>query len=71
MKNYRDPKSLQAAIPRADRLISLTRTPFVGQLAYRYIARVLDRQARWLTRAERLVVVGLTAYLELKLYQSV
>ncbi len=64
---YRDPRRLRAAIPHADRLIGLPRGPFVGELAYADIVDVLERQSRWLNRAERTVATDLSDYLRFKL----
>ena len=65
--SYRDRKQLQKAIPHANRLIGLPKSPFVGEFSYRDISRLLDRQSRWFTRPERRVIDQLRAYLEYKL----
>lgn len=64
---YRDHRRLRAAIPHSDRLAGLPRWPFVGELGYGDIIETLRRQSRWLNRAERRVVGGLSEYLEYKL----
>ena len=67
---YRDPERLREAIPHGDRLVGLPRSPFVGELTYEELLRVLERQLRWWTRPERVLAESLAAYLELKLAQA-
>lgn len=67
VQQYRDPERLRAAIPHSDLLTGLPRGPFVGELSYGDIARVLRHQSRWMTKAERQVIHDLTTYLEYKL----
>ncbi len=67
VERYRDPERLRAAIPHSDRLTGLPRGPFVGELSYGDIARVLRHQSRWMANAERRVIQDLTNYLEYKL----
>lgn len=64
---YRRQERLRAAVPHADRLIGLPRSPFLGELAYADIIETLRRQSRWFNRAERRVVGDLSEYLEYKL----
>ena len=64
---YQDPARLREAIPHADRLIGLPRTPFVGEASYADVIELLHRQSSWLNRAERQVAEDLSAYLEFKL----
>lgn len=66
VEHYRDPVRLRQAIPHADRLTRLPRPPFVGDLSYAGINRVLARQSRWFTRPERKASDTLTQYLEYK-----
>jgi hypothetical protein len=66
VERYRDVGQLRAAIPHADRLVGLPRPPFVGELSYAHITRVLASNARFLTRAERQIVGDLTTYLQFK-----
>ena len=63
---YRDPGGIRSSVPHPDRLVALPRAPFVGELAYGDITKILARNARFLTRAERRVSEDLTAYLEFK-----
>ena len=67
VQRYRDPDGLRVAIPHSDRLIGLPRSPFVGELCYADIVSLLRRQSRWLSRAERLIIEDLKAYLEFKI----
>jgi len=64
---YRDPGRLRAAIPHAGRLIGMPRAPFVGELGYADLIRLLRGQSRWLTGPERRVAEDLGGYLEFKL----
>jgi len=66
VKRYRDPAKLLRAIPHNDRLRGLPKLPFVGELSYEDIARVLRRRQRWLTRPERLIAETLADYLLFK-----
>jgi hypothetical protein len=67
VERYRDPARLLAAIPHSDRLTGLPRLPFVGQLSYGDLARVLRGQRRWWSRPERVLADTLAAYLDFKL----
>jgi hypothetical protein len=64
---YRDPVQLKAAIPSGDRLPLLPRLPFIGELEFRDIVKILKRQSRWFGRAERQLIEDLITYLEYKL----
>ena len=64
---YRNPKNLMAAIPHGNKLIGLPRSPFVGELSYGDLIRVLRRQQRWFTRPEKQVLDYLIEYLAFKL----
>jgi len=64
---YRDPRRLRAAIPCSDRLVGLPKSPFVGELSYGDLIRVLRRQQRWFTRPEKQVLEQLVEYLTFKL----
>lgn len=64
---YRDPAQLRAAIPYSDLIPRLPKLPFIGELGYLDIVRVLgNHSCRW-TRAERILVDQLAEYLEMKL----
>jgi hypothetical protein len=58
---------LLAAIPHADQLMGLPRKPFIGELAYGDIVRVLKRQRRWFTHPEQKIVDHLFEYLNFKI----
>ena len=66
VKKYRDNNQLLAAIPHSDKLLSLPQWPFVGQITYRQIILIFSRQRRWFSRPERVVIDGLTEYLDFK-----
>ena len=66
MHRYRDAEELLNRIPHSDRLTGLPATPFVGELSYRDIIQVLQRQRRWFTRPERAMVDSLMDYLIFK-----
>jgi hypothetical protein len=63
---YRDPEKLRASIPHSDRLIGLPQGPFIGELGYGDIVRVLQRQRCRFTRPERQLIDQLIHYLEYK-----
>ncbi len=67
VERYRDPGRLRAAIPHSDRLTGLPRGPFVGELDYCDIIRLLECRARWLTLTERKVAEDVAGYLDFKL----
>jgi hypothetical protein len=64
---YRDPGQLRKAIPHSDLVTRLPRLPFIGELGYQDIVRILRQQRRWFTRPERILVDQVTEYLEFKL----
>jgi hypothetical protein len=63
---YRHPDRVREAIPHADLLTGLPGSPFVGQLSYSDVGRVLGDNRRFLTRPERRIAEDLSAYLEFK-----
>jgi hypothetical protein len=63
---YRNPIQLRAAIPHSDLIPRLPRLPFIGELGYSQIIRLLRQQQRWFTRPERILVDQLCDYLEMK-----
>ncbi len=67
---YRDVEVLRASIPHGDRLVDLPRPPFVGELTYDVVLRVLARQRRWWSRSERVLADAFAEYLEFKLAQT-
>ena len=56
----------EAAIPHADKLRGLPRQPFIGELSYGDIIRVVTKGRRWLTKPERILAADLIAYLDYK-----
>jgi len=69
VERYRDPQTLKAAIPHSDRLMGLPAAPFVGEITFGDVVRVLRRQSRWFTRPERQLVSDLVDYLAFKVRQ--
>jgi hypothetical protein len=66
VERYRDPVQLWKAIPHSEQLLSTPRTPFIGQISFTDIVRILHRQRQWFTRPEQVVLDTLTNYLEFK-----
>ncbi len=66
---YRQAARLLAAIPHRDQLVGLPCLPFVGELSYGTLLRVLERQQRWWSRPERVLADAFSAYLTFKLSQ--
>jgi hypothetical protein len=64
---YRDPSLLRAAIPQSDLISQLPKVPFIGELSYSDIVRIICQQGRWLSRPERILADQLNEYLEMKL----
>lgn len=64
---YRDPERLRPSIPHSHLLKTLPRLPFIGQLSYPSIIRVLEQQRRWMDRTERILAGDLVEYLRFKL----
>jgi hypothetical protein len=69
VQEYQDPDRLRQAIPHGQRLTTLPRTPFIGELSYKDVIETLDTQRRWFTRSERIIVDQVSDYLRLKLTQ--
>lgn len=65
VEKYRDLDTVKASIPHADR-IHWPNTPFVGEIGYAGIGRVLKARRRFTTPAERRVIDGLIEYLAYK-----
>jgi hypothetical protein len=70
VRYYRNPKNVTAAIPHSDKLVGLPKAPFVGELTYGDLIRVLRRQRPRLTRPEKQVVDQTIEYLEYKLART-
>lgn len=66
---YRQLARLLEAIPHSDRLVGLPRLPFVGELSYGALLKILERQRRWWSRPERVLTDAFSAYLTFKLSQ--
>ncbi|MEZ6142064.1 MAG: hypothetical protein R3B84_15980 [Zavarzinella sp.] len=64
---YRDPDQLRAAIPHSDQIADLPKLPFIGELSYLEIVMLMQRQRRWFSRSERIVIDQLIEYLNMKL----
>jgi len=64
---YRDPVQLRSSIPHSDLIPQLPRLPFIGELGYSDIVRILRQQQRWFTPPERMLIEQLHEYVEFKL----
>lgn len=64
---YRDPESLLRSIPSSHLITKLPKPPFIGQLSYAAMIRVLQQERRWMTRSERVLANDLIEYLQFKL----
>jgi hypothetical protein len=67
VRYYSNPANVRAAIPHNEKLLGLPKTPFVGELTYGDLIRVLKRQRPRFTRPEKQVVDQVIEYLEYKL----
>lgn len=67
VQQYRDPETLRQAIPHSDQLPAFPRLPFLGELDFRDLVRLLRRQRRWFTRPEKHLVELLSDYLQYKI----
>jgi hypothetical protein len=63
---YREPSTLLSEVPNGRRIPQLPRLPFIGELGYADVARVLGRNQHQYGRAERLLIDRLVEYLGLK-----
>ncbi len=61
--SYRDPATLLDQLPNDQRIPVLPRLPFIGELGYADVARVLAANKRHYNRAERVLVARLEEYL--------
>jgi len=66
VERYRDHDQLLASIPHSDQLNEFPAEPFVGQINYRQIESLLNRQARWFSRPEKVMANTLIEYMQLK-----
>ena len=63
VQQYRHPDRLRSAIPHAERLKDLPRSPFIGELSYRSVIDILTEQQRWFSLPERRLIEELNEYL--------
>lgn len=70
VQRYRSPENVRAAIPNSNRLIGLPDQPFVGEVSFRQLCKVLNANLENMTCSERSNVTLLVDYLELKLSQK-
>lgn len=66
---YQNAARLRSAIPHGERLRDLPVFPFIGELGYRGVTELLQRQRRWFTPSERKLISILDEYLGHKLSQ--
>lgn len=69
VRKYRDPRFLKACIPQGEKLNHLPKLPFIGELGYRGLVKILEDNRRWFSFPERQMVEQLTNYLRFKLQQ--
>lgn len=69
VQEYRDPDRLKSSIPDGERLKKLPATPFIGELSYRDVTDVLQRQRRWFSRPEQRMIDSVNEYTKFKLTQ--
>ena len=67
VQEYRNRDRLRSAIPHAERLKALPRSPFIGELSYRSVIDILSEQQRWFSLPERRLIEELNEYLRFKL----
>lgn len=70
VRYYQNPENVTAAIPNNDKLLGLPKTPFVGELTYSDLIRVLKRQRTRFTRPEKTVIDHVVEYLQFKLERT-
>jgi hypothetical protein len=70
VRYYQNPENVKAAIPHNEKLLGLPKVPFVGELTYGELIRLLTRQRPRFTRPEKQVVDQLIEYLEFKLART-
>jgi hypothetical protein len=56
VQEYRNPDRLRSAIPHAERLKALPRSPFIGELSHRSVIDILTEQQRWFSLPERRLI---------------
>ncbi|HWL08248.1 MAG TPA: hypothetical protein VNQ76_07585 [Planctomicrobium sp.] len=69
VQEYRNPDRLRSSIPHGDRLKTLPKSPFLGELGYRDVVELLKRQQKWLSKPEQRMAEGLKDYLEFKVHR--
>lgn len=69
VQEYQNLDRLRASIPHGERLKELPRSPFIGELGYRDVIDLLERQRRWFTPPERKLVDNTNEYIRFKLSQ--
>lgn len=69
VQEYRDPQRLKSSIPNGERLKKLPPIPFIGELSYRDVTDILQRQRRWFSRPEQKMIDSVNEYTKFKLGQ--
>jgi hypothetical protein len=67
VESYRSNQHIRRAIPGSDKIAPLPTQPFVGQVSFKQITRILNRNGKYLARSERSIADLLCNYLDLKL----
>jgi hypothetical protein len=66
VQEYRDPDRLKSSIPDGERLTKLPAAPFIGELSYQDVTKILKKQRRWFGHAERKMIDDVNEYTEFK-----
>jgi hypothetical protein len=66
VQTYQPEETLRQSIPHSDLIEKFPPFPFVGELGYADISRVLMSRSRFLSRTERNIVEELLRYLDFK-----
>lgn len=69
VQKYRADSELVKAMPFSERLRGLPASPFIGELSFAHLTKILVHNSRLMSRAERQITMQLVEYLEFKLSQ--
>lgn len=67
VQEYQAPDRLRQAIPHGERLPTLPRTPFIGELGYADVIKVLEHRRKLFAKPELRLIDQLNDYLQFKL----
>ena len=63
---YRDLNRLRNSLPHVEKIPHFPPAPFVGELSYETLLKILRGNARWFSRPERVLTADLERYLQFK-----